>query len=93
MNSEIKNMWHSGILYFLPLLPIFGAFILPEECPGPSNHTVIAWCVLASVALVAGFRLVFIERRKWRGVYLMLLAIYCFGICSHILMAFINALK
>ncbi len=89
MNRVTQNL-HTGLLYVLPLLPIPAALLLPEECPYPSDQTVLVWCVLAAVAVVAGFRLVFIEKRRFRAFYLVLLVIYCFGICSNLAVALLN---
>lgn len=91
MNNDGKSRWQTVMLYALPLLPIPAAILLPEECPYPSNRTVMVWCALAAVALVAGFRLVFIEKRRFRGLYLAFLIIYCFAIVSHVAMTVLNA--
>ena len=84
------SRWHTFTLYIFPLLPIVAAFVLPEQFPAPSSQTVLLWCVLAALALVAAFRLVFIERRKFRAFYLLLFVVYCIGLAVHVVVAIVN---
>jgi hypothetical protein len=91
MKDNGKGKWRSAMLYTLPLLPIPASFVLPEEYPCPNIGTVIIVSTLAALALVACFRLVFIEKMSFRPAYLALFLVYGFGIIAHIAMSVLNA--